>query len=382
MADKLIREYDCATGFGEAMPEKVTVTVILKEEKKVVGLPKRIISLSNDLASNYGGKRKWTFGFDNRKFTTDLTWEGIDALLRDDKIYDVVVEPIAKILTVLPPYDPGMLSISIGEFPEHSRQTPGVEVFMATALRYCVIDTGIKYTHQAFWKDGVTNFKGGNDFVNGDNDPMDDHDHGTWCCGIIGHQHNGINGSYRGIAPNAELYCVKVLDGSGSGSLSNVAAGIDWARTNEIRVVSMSLGSSEGSDVMYEAVYAADQAGVLIVAAAGNSGPYEDTVGYPGYYDECVAVAAINYNDQVASFSSRGDQVDIAAPGVDVVGPWAGITYADNVIPGSNDLYFAASGTSGSTPHVAGCVALVRQWQPTATNAVIKNFLYNNSRKL
>ena len=218
LADKLIQEYDCAAGFGKAIPEKVTVTVILKEEKKVLGLPKRIISLSNDLARNYGGKRKWTFGFDNRKFTTDLTWAGIDALLRDDKIYDVVVEPTANILTVSPPYDPLTVNTDWGVsrvFPANAWSRG----FYGDGIKIVVIDTGIKYTHQAFWKDGVTNFKGGNDFVNGDNDPLDDHDHGTWCCGIIGHQHNGIKGSYRGIAPNAELYSAKVLDCSGSGSV-------------------------------------------------------------------------------------------------------------------------------------------------------------------
>lgn len=206
--------------------------------------------------------------------------------------------------------------------------------------------------------------------------------HNTYCCSIIAGQHNGVLGSYRGIAPNVELYACKVLDAKGSGSMANVAAGIDWARINGMDVLSLSLGAASGSSTLEDVCTAAWYAGCLLVAAAGNSGPDPDTVLYPGYYPSTIAVAAVDYGEVVASFSSRGPQVEVSAPGRYITGAWAGFTYDDYQVEGSGGQYMCASGTSAACPHVAGGACLAKSWYPLATNIQLRQWLIDNVRDI
>lgn len=217
-----------------------------------------------------------------------------------------------------------------------------------TGIKVAVIDTGIDYDHP----DLAANYRGGYDFVNKDSDPMDDEGHGTHCAGIIaavvGNQIGVV-----GVAPEAHLYAVKVLNSEGSGYLSDVIAGIEWAVEHGMHVISMSLGTTSDYQSLHDACDKAYAKGVLAVAAAGNNASRwsvrfgRDTVIYPAKYDSVIAVGATDQNDVRARWSSTGPALELVAPGVDIYS-----TYWD-------DTYATASGTSMACPHVSGTAALV-----------------------
>lgn len=207
-------------------------------------------------------------------------------------------------------------------------------------VKVAVIDTGIDMNHP----DLQGKVDGGYSAIKKSENPddyMDDNGHGTHVSGTIAARRDGKG--VVGVAPKARLYAVKVLDADGSGNLSDVIDGIIWAAKNGMQVANMSLGAPVASDAMQRAVRYAKGSGVIIVAAAGNSG---GSVGYPGSYPEVIAVSASDSGDKLASFSSRGPEVDFVAPGVDVVSSKMG------------GGYVSYSGTSMACPHVAGLVAL------------------------
>jgi subtilisin family serine protease len=201
-----------------------------------------------------------------------------------------------------------------------------------------VIDTGIDLKHP----DLQANIKGGYNAINPLKSPNDDNGHGTHVAGIIAALNNSIG--VVGVGPNIDLYAIKVLNASGSGYLSDVIEGLDWARTNGMQVVNMSLGTSQDVQSFHDAIVRAYNAGVTIVAAAGNSG---GAVSYPAAYPEVIAVSATDQNNQIASWSSRGPEVDLAAPGVNIYSTYKGQSYA------------TLSGTSMAAPHVSGAAALI-----------------------
>jgi subtilisin len=209
-------------------------------------------------------------------------------------------------------------------------------------VKVAVIDTGMDYTHE----DLDDNYKGGYDFVFSDPDPFDDsyNSHGTHVAGIIAAERNGIG--VVGVAPDASLYAVKVLSGSGHGLASWVIAGIEWAVDNDMDIATMSLSTSKDSQSLRDACQNASDAGVLLVAAAGNTNG--GNVTYPAMYDSVIAVTATNLSDQQASFSSIGPEVELAAPGVDIMSTTRG-----------DGSYGYLSGTSQAAPHVAGTAALI-----------------------
>ena len=169
----------------------------------------------------------------------------------------------------------------------------------------------------------------------------DDNDHGTHVAGIAGALDNDIG--VVGVAPEITLHSVKVLDCCGTGSADDVAAGIEWAADQDHDVINLSLGGDAASVVEDAVVYAA-AAGVIQVAAAGNEGE-DDSILYPAAYDDVIAVGAIDENETLADFSSKGPELDLVAPGVDVPSTIAGDAYAERC------------GTSMASPHVAGGAA-------------------------
>ncbi|MHC3438689.1 S8 family serine peptidase [Natrialbaceae archaeon A-gly3] len=183
----------------------------------------------------------------------------------------------------------------------------------------------------------------------------DESGHGTHCAGTAAALDNDIG--VVGVNPDAELYAVKVLGGDGNGSDSDIAAGIEWCADNDIDVINMSLGGPEPGQVLEDALEYAYERGVLIVAAAGNAGPNNGTIDYPARYDQCIAVAATDSRDEVPRWSSRGEAVELAAPGEEIV----------STAP--DDEYDTKSGTSMSAPHVAGVAAeLLASGVPNAEN--------------
>ena len=219
-----------------------------------------------------------------------------------------------------------------------------------SGVKIAVLDTGIDYTHEDL--DG--NYQGGYDFVFNDGDPFDDSSsgHGTHVAGIVAAENNGIG--VVGVAPEASLYAVKVLDGSDHGLASWIIAGIEWAVENDMDIITMSLGSGPEDpelDSLRIACTNASNAGVLLVASAGNTGGSEVT--YPARFDSVIAVTATDKNDQIASFSSTGPEVELAAPGVDINSTIGSMNrYTD-------ENYWHLSGTSMAAPHVAGTAALI-----------------------
>lgn len=207
----------------------------------------------------------------------------------------------------------------------------------------CIVDTGIQSDHP----DLSTNVLGGENFVmqKGSINASawtDDNGHGTHVAGTVAALDNAVG--VIGVAPQAGLFAVKVLDRRGSGYMSDVADGILSCVANGADVINMSLGSSADSAVVHDAVITASAAGVILVAAAGNEA---SGVSYPAKYDEVIAVSAVDSNMALAYFSNTGVEVDFAAPGVSVYSTTKGGSYA------------TYSGTSMASPHVAGVAALM-----------------------
>jgi subtilisin len=211
---------------------------------------------------------------------------------------------------------------------------------IGTGVKVGVIDTGIQLNHP----DLQANIKGGFNAINAKVSYTDDNGHGTHVAGTIAGIANTVG--VVGVAPGASLYAVKVLNKGGTGNISDIIEGIQWCMSNGIQVINMSLGSSSDVQSLHDACIAANNAGIVVVCAAGNSGPKDNSVNYPGAYAECVAVSATDSNNVIASWSSRGAQVDLAAPGMNIYSTYMGSTYS------------TLSGTSMATPHVTGVATL------------------------
>ena len=195
----------------------------------------------------------------------------------------------------------------------------------STAVKVAVVDTGITTDHP----DLAGNLVPGYDFVQGDADPRDFNGHGTHVAGTIGARGNNGLG-VTGVNWQVSLMPVRVLDGSGSGSNANVAAGFAYACAQGANIVNASLGGTGYSQAMRDAIASPGCANTLFVVAAGNDGVSDDTSPhYPCNYgagadnlQNVICVAATDSNDQLASFSNYGQSVDLAAPGLEIASTW------------------------------------------------------------
>jgi subtilisin len=226
----------------------------------------------------------------------------------------------------------------------HIVQAPSIwHATKGEGMKISVLDTGVDLTHP----DLVGNIKAYVNFTTPNvQDATDRQGHGTHCAGVIAAIDNqqGI----IGIAPSAELYIAKVLGDDGSGGMDSISRGVDWAIAQGVDVISMSLGcSTDPGPSLHDGIKRARAAGIVIVAASGNE---STSCGWPAAYDEVIAVGAVDQALDKASFSNFSKEVDIAAPGVNILS-----TYM-------NGGYAKLSGTSMATPIVAGVIALIQSF--------------------
>lgn len=252
----------------------------------------------------------------------------------------------------------------------------------------CVLDSGIA-PHPDL-KDRIIAFK---DYVNGETEPYDDNGHGTHCAGICAGDGTSSDGKNVGVAPEANIIGVKVLDKFGEGSTSNIIKGIQWAIMNKhkygIDVLSISLGRpierTRFLDPMTIAVQVAYRAGLSVVVSAGNEGNNPETISSPANAPNAITVGALDdagtpetSDDWVAYFSSQGptkfdhlDKPDVVAPGVDIIS-----------CSHEGDGYVKMSGTSMATPFTAGLAALMKQVDPKIKPKQIKKVLMETANPI
>jgi subtilisin family serine protease len=298
-----------------------------------------------------------------------------------------------------------MFGVWLGGTPDADVDWP--EAWVAAAGNGAVVavmDTGIDYRHTDLaanvWENtaeangvagvdddgnGYVDDIRGWDFVNEDNNPLDGHGHGTHVAGTIaavGHNNKGVTGVMWG----GQVMALKIFDDTGAGFLADALEGLQYAVAMGVRISNNSWGYSEilpeevdDHQALYDAIAASAANGHLFVAAAGNDAVDTDTLPhYPSSFDldNIVAVAATDNYDQLAWFSSYGDvSVDLAAPGDYVFS-----TY--KLFAGSIDDYGWLSGTSMSSPHVAGAAGLLLGLQPTWTYQQVRDQILNNVRTL
>ena len=225
-----------------------------------------------------------------------------------------------------------------------------------------VIDTGIDYTHP----DMGNYIVGGYDWINNDDDPMDDHGHGTHCAGIAAAVSNNAQG-IAGISQSG-IMAEKVLDFGGSGTSSITAAAIRHAADNGADVISMSLGAAEPSRIVEEACRYAWEKGCILVAASGNGGA--NLINYPAAYDTVIAVGSVGKTGLCSPFSNYGTNLELVAPGESILSTAPGNTYS------------LKSGTSMACPHVSGVAALVLSRYPGMSNLEVRQRLADTADDL
>jgi serine protease len=226
----------------------------------------------------------------------------------------------------------------------------------STDVTVAIVDQGVKYDHpdleSRFGSDK------GQDFVDSDSDPypesMSEEYHGTHVAGIASATTNNSTG-ISGIS-DSRLLSGRALGSGGGGSLTDIADAVQWAADQGADIINMSLGGGGYTETMKNAVSYAVNNGSLPICAAGNSG--EEGVSYPAKYSECVAVSAVDENENLASFSQYGDDLDVAAPGVDILSTW---TEYKSTYGGE---YNKISGTSMACPAASGVAALGKAVNP------------------
>jgi subtilisin family serine protease len=254
--------------------------------------------------------------------------------------------------------------------------------YRGAGIKIAIVDTGLDPDHPDFAGRVVA----GASFVGGDY--RDQNGHGTHVAGIAAGDGSVLGGKYRGAAPEARIYVARVLDRNGSGSMSGVMAGVEWAVDQQVQVMNLSLGgagSSDGQDALSLTCNAAVAQGITVCVAAGNAGPGARTVGSPGAAEDVITVGAVDRNDGMARFSSRGPTADgrtkpdICFPGTDIVAARAAGTSMGSPV---SDRYTAASGTSMATPHASGLAALLLQAKPDLAPADVKRVLMGTALDL
>jgi len=267
------------------------------------------------------------------------------------------------------PNDPGLLSadrsyaVSVTHTIEGWAYTQGsADVIIA------VVDTGVNLDHPEFTGRLVQGY----DFINNDDQPIDDNGHGTHTAGIVA---AGINNGLGmvGVCPGCRLMPVKVLNQNNAGTWVSVAKGVLFAVDNGARVINLSLGAAVSSKTLEDAIAYANDNNVLVVAAAGNMGV--DRAFYPAALDGVLAVSATDAQDKRWALSNYGDYIDVAAPGYAIFSTYHDLT---NYYQGYNYM----SGTSMASPFVAGLAGLLFSQEAGRTPTDVTNLITSTADKM
>jgi serine protease len=238
-------------------------------------------------------------------------------------------------------------------------------------ITVAIIDTGVSKVPDL----EQTEFVKGYDFVNDKVNADDDNGHGTHVAGTVAQSTNN-NYGVAGIAYEAKIMPLKVLSGSGGGTISDIAESIRFAADNGANIINMSLGGGGENQVMKDAIEYAHNKGVVIIAAAGNENA--ESASYPARYAHVIGVGALDAQDERAEFSNYGAGVNIAAPG----GGHGSKIWQETIDPSTNTPIISGfAGTSMAAPHVAGVAALIESIGVTAPDEVYA-VLQQSARKI
>ena len=310
-------------------------------------------ALADQLVHANGGAVRFRYSHALKGFAATLPGQALEAIRHNPNVSYVEADGILRVVG-----SPQLGPPSWGQDRADQHRLPLDNSysydFGGTGVRAYIIDTGIRFTHQEYAGRAFSGY----DFIDNDPDASDCHGHGTHVAGTVG-------GNTTGIAKNVTLIAVRVLDCGGSGSYSQVIAGVDWVTNDHTTrgtpaVANMSLGGGSSSAVD-QAVTNSIAAGIVYAVAAGNSNK-DACTSSPASTPNALTVGATGSTDARASFSNYGSCVDLFAPGV-------GIT--SSTITGDN-TYASWSGTSMATPHVAGVAALYLSANRSATPAQVE----------
>ncbi|MFC5001466.1 S8 family serine peptidase [Dactylosporangium cerinum] len=325
------------------------------KDRYIVVLKDGSTTTSDALAGKVGGSVSTRFDSTVKGFSGSMSSTAARRLAADPAVKYVEQDRIVQVeATTQTSATWGLDRIDQQALPLNGTYTYGP----ASNVTAYIIDTGLRATHSEFGGRA----RSGYDFVDKDADSTDCQGHGTHVAGTVG-------GATYGVAKDVKLVGVRVLDCQGSGSYSQIIAGVDWVTKNAVKpaVANMSLGGSAGS-TLDEAVKKSIASGVTYAVAGGNDSANACTKS-PARLPEAITVGATDSKDARASFSNFGSCLDLFAPGVNI------LSSANSSNTGTQKM----SGTSMATPHVAGAAALYLAGHPTATPAQVRDALVNSA---